>query len=72
MAMANGQAGEGGTGGIYFLLGVILVLLLGAILYFSGILDGGTDSARDINVKVDAPKVEAPKVEAPKPASPGS
>lgn len=58
--MANGRASEGGTGGIYFLLGVILVLLLGAILYFSGVLGTRADTNRDINVKVEAPKPAPP------------
>ena len=53
--MANGTS-EGGKGGLYALLVVIIVLLIAGFLYFSGGL-GGSDDA-DLEIDVDVP--EAP------------
>lgn len=50
--MANGTR-EGGKGGIYALLVVIIILLIAGFLYFTGVL-GGRDDA-DLEIDVDVP-----------------
>jgi hypothetical protein len=54
--MANGT-GDGGKGGIYALLVIIIVLLIAGFLYFTGTF-GGSDDA-DLEIDVDVPGAPA-------------
>jgi hypothetical protein len=52
--MAEGEGG-GSNGGIYAMLIIVVILILGVALYFSGIVGnrGGEDT--NIDVEIDAP-----------------
>ena len=46
---------NGTSGGIYALLVVIVILIIGAVLYFGGIFGNRGSGGKDINVKIEAP-----------------
>ena len=59
------RSGGDGHAGIYAILVIIVVLIVGAVLYFSGILgprtaeDEGLDA--DINIEQEVPDVDVPE-----------
>jgi hypothetical protein len=60
--MANGvePAPRGdGQGGIYAVLIIIVILIVGAILYFAGVFGGrgAADGDRDIDVRIETPDI---------------
>lgn len=57
--MANGQQGNGGQGGIYAILIIIVIPILAAVLYMSGAFTGGGNGDADIEADVN---IEAPEV----------
>ena len=54
--MAEGERG-GGNGGIYAMLIIVVILILGVALYFSGIMGNGGDEDMNIDVDIEAPEV---------------
>ncbi|MGH7477827.1 MAG: hypothetical protein ACRELD_16290 [Longimicrobiales bacterium] len=55
--MAEAEHRNGGNGGIYAILIIIVILLVGAILWFSGALGERGDTERieaDVNIEVPA------------------
>lgn len=46
---------SGGNGGIYAMLVVVVILILGVALYFSGALGTRGDGDADIDVQIEAP-----------------
>src|SRR5688500_16098860 len=59
-AEPRGGGGDG-HGGIYAILVIIAVLIVGAVLYFSGVL-GERTAEEDINADID---IEVPEVDVP-------
>lgn len=59
------RGGRDGNAGIYAILVIIAVLIIGAVLYFSGVL--GPRAAEDdgINADIDIEQPEAPDVDVP-------
>ncbi|HEX6134221.1 MAG TPA: hypothetical protein VFZ24_09660 [Longimicrobiales bacterium] len=58
--MAEVERSEG-HGGIYALLIVVVILILGVALYFSGMLGNrGGDEGLDVDVDIEAPATPAP------------
>lgn len=47
-------------GGIYALLIVVVILILGVALYFSGMLGNRGNDSADIDVDIEAPAVPSP------------
>ena len=60
------RSGGDGHAGIYAILVIIVVLIVGAVLYFSGVLgpraaeDEGLEA--DINIQQEVPDVDVPEV----------
>jgi hypothetical protein len=61
---AEPQGGGNGNAGIYAILVIIAVLIVGAVLYFSGVL-GQRTAEDDINADIDIEAPEVPDVDVP-------
>lgn len=59
------RGGGDGNAGIYAILVIIAVLIIGAVLYFSGVLGPRTDGDDGINADIDIEAPEMPDVDAP-------
>jgi hypothetical protein len=47
---------SGGNGGVYAMLIVVVILIIGVALYFSGVIGNrGTDANIDVNIEAPAP-----------------
>lgn len=56
--MAEGERG-GGNSGIYAMLIIVVILILGVALYFSGIMGNGGGGDTNIDVDIEAPEMPA-------------
>jgi hypothetical protein len=54
-----------GNAGIYAILVIIVVLIIGAVLYFSGVLGPRAAEDDDINADIDIEQPEVPDVDVP-------
>jgi hypothetical protein len=59
------RGGGDGNAGIYAILVIIAVLIIGAVLYFSGVLGPRTAEDGDLNADIDIEQPEMPDVDAP-------
>lgn len=64
MAQVN-QSGGDGNGGIYAILVIIVILIVGAVLYFSGVLGERSDAGDDINADIEIEAPEIPDIDVP-------
>jgi hypothetical protein len=61
---AEPRGGGDGNAGIYAILVIIAVLIVGAVLYFSGVLGDRTADVPDVDVPSDV-EIEAPNIDVP-------
>lgn len=61
---AEPRGGGNGNGGIYAILVIIAVLIVGAVLYFSGVL-GDRTAEEGINADIDIEQPDVPDVDVP-------
>ncbi|HEX6030663.1 MAG TPA: hypothetical protein VFY90_04470 [Tepidiformaceae bacterium] len=61
---AEPRGGGNGNAGVYAILVIIAVLIVGAVLYFSGVL-GERTAEEDINADIDIEAPEAPDIDVP-------
>ncbi|HET6361750.1 MAG TPA: hypothetical protein VFH11_06800 [Gemmatimonadota bacterium] len=61
---AEPRGGGDGHGGIYAILVIIAILIVGAVLYFSGVL-GERTAEEDIDADIDIEAPEVPDVDVP-------
>ena len=61
---AEPRGGGNGNGGIYAILVIIAVLIVGAVLYFSGVL-GDRTADDEINADIDIEQPDLPDVDVP-------
>jgi len=57
------RRGDGdGKGGIYAILVIIVVLIVGAVLYFSGVMGPRAESEDDFqaDIEIEAPDIDVP------------
>ena len=59
------RGGGNGNAGIYAILVIIVVLIVGAVLYFSGVLGPRTAEDDDIDANINIEQLEAPDVDVP-------
>jgi hypothetical protein len=59
------RGGGNGNAGIYAILVIIVVLIVGAVLYFSGVLGPRTAEDDDIDADINIEQLEAPDVDVP-------
>jgi hypothetical protein len=59
------RGGGDGNAGVYAILVIIAVLIVGAVLYFSGVLGQRTTAEDDLNADIDIEAPEMPDVDVP-------
>ena len=64
MAQAN-QNGSDGNGGIYAILVIIAVLIVGAVLYFSGVLGERARAEDDFKADIEIEAPDVPDIDVP-------